>query len=923
MNKITKRLAIACMVLSCGLCVGLMSACDKNESKDSSETSSSTNGVQGSENEKEMCFLRTSLSVLVCEDIRLAIAGDYTAEEITWESSDESIATVNNGLVTTKKVGTVTITISKDGLKDECVLTVKETSIIPNVTLNLPENKLSLNKNFVFDLEPALSYNKTEYSDFVVTYECSDENVASVDKNGKVTALKVGKANIDVHVTWRGFEMDIAIALDVITDNYVSIDGKTFDLYLVEVEGYDLPTQGKVTPTLNGLEDVIEGGEFSVREVVEDGAETGLVATCTNDGQIQAVGLGTATFEFVCEYEGDTYVSSPFTVTVHSFTWNLKKDLYAEISEGSIIVNIAEFMEITSLESVTLDGEPITFSGTTFTAQELSYGAHEVCFTANGEVGLEYKTKLLVADKVIATVEDFAEFNADGYNVLAADIDFEGTALTLGTLNGVLDGNGHVIFNVTNDNIWAGIFSIISNTATVKNIGFYNIASTRADQYNFALVGELHGTLENISFHQGGTGKIGALINKVVNGSKIKNFVAYANQTVIGGFFSSGHKNSLAEADNIFIFTNTIATNPNAAASGVFMTGEGGFDYLETEEYKAVNFSKIFDCSETGMWKLDGLYGIPFVTKENINVKTEIGEQKTYEGQDIAVTDISFTDIGRIEISGVELTESDYTVDNGTITIKASFLNTLTDYKNTLTIVSKDELSVYQAEILKYTYVSTYAELLNITQAPSGYYILTQDIDCGGAALVLGNFDGTLDGAGYTISNVTNSNTWGGIFGTISANAVVKNVGFYNIASTRQDQYNFALAGELHGTLQNVSFHQGGTGYIGALFNKVVSGCKIENFVAYTTLVKINGFFSSGAKSYFAKLSNAYIFTASIEGNAAAAVEGAYFLTGTTGTDYLETEAYKAIDFTSIFDCSATGIWEMDTTLGIPLIKRA
>ncbi|NLY43025.1 MAG: hypothetical protein GX066_03435, partial [Clostridiaceae bacterium] len=65
-----------------------------------------------------------------------------TNQEVTWSSSDESVATVENGIVTAVGAGTATITVTTvdGGLTDTCIITVEETPIevtIENVTIEV------------------------------------------------------------------------------------------------------------------------------------------------------------------------------------------------------------------------------------------------------------------------------------------------------------------------------------------------------------------------------------------------------------------------------------------------------------------------------------------------------------------------------------------------------------------------------------------------------------------------------------------------------------------------------------------------------------------------------------------------------------------------------------------------------------------
>jgi hypothetical protein len=91
------------------------------------------------------------------------------------------------------------------------------------------------------------------------------------------------------------------------------------------------------------------------------------------------------------------------------------------------------------------------------------------------------------------------------------------------------------------------------------------------------------------------------------------------------------------------------------------------------------------------------------------------------------------------------------------------------------------------------TEISDRAGLEAINGNLSGSYVLTADIDLAGTDWTpLGNFTGTLDGAGHVIRNMTiTPQDAMGFFGTISGNAWVKNLGFenaYAVISTGQSR---------------------------------------------------------------------------------------------------------------------------------------
>ena len=114
--------------------------------------------------------------------------------KITWSSSDEEVATVDeNGKIVGVAIGETTITATaEDGAIAECIVTVKDTTN--------GETEVKLNKeNIEIDLggtkEEQLSATVTP-NELEVTWTSSDEKIAKVDETGKVTGIKVGTAEI-------------------------------------------------------------------------------------------------------------------------------------------------------------------------------------------------------------------------------------------------------------------------------------------------------------------------------------------------------------------------------------------------------------------------------------------------------------------------------------------------------------------------------------------------------------------------------------------------------------------------------------------------------------------------------------------------------------------------------------------------------
>ena len=125
-----------------------------------------------------------------------------TDKSVSWRSNDENIASVSeSGEVFAHNPGKTVITAAANGAKDNadvrasCSLTVTAPPVPVESVKISPEGatlKIGDTIRFTAEILPANADNKG------VTWKSSDEKIASVDANGKVTALAVGFAAITV-----------------------------------------------------------------------------------------------------------------------------------------------------------------------------------------------------------------------------------------------------------------------------------------------------------------------------------------------------------------------------------------------------------------------------------------------------------------------------------------------------------------------------------------------------------------------------------------------------------------------------------------------------------------------------------------------------------------------------------------------------
>ena len=152
---------------------------------------------------------------------------------LTWKSSNEEVATVDSqGKVTALKEGSTTITVTTtNGKEATCKVTVTKKPV-PIESVSLNKTTLTLKTGVAETLVATINPSETT-DDTTLTWKSSNEEVATVDSQGKVTALKAGSTTITV-TTVNGKEATCevtvlnATALEDAIDRAEAIDGSTY-----------------------------------------------------------------------------------------------------------------------------------------------------------------------------------------------------------------------------------------------------------------------------------------------------------------------------------------------------------------------------------------------------------------------------------------------------------------------------------------------------------------------------------------------------------------------------------------------------------------------------------------------------------------------------------------------------------------------
>ncbi len=247
------------------------------------------------------------------------------AEKLTlaWTSSDESVATVDEtGTVTAVAAGEAEITAAvKDSeMQDVCVITVK----VSAKELKVPDTmEVKLNDTDETAIEAKCE--PEDASNISFDFASSDEEVATVDKDGKVKVLKAGECDIITTLVQDG---------EKVTEKTTHV--KAF----YEVESITLDSnEGKLTVgNSHTIKATVAPEEVAAETTIEWSSSNEKVATVDSNGKVTAVSSGNATITATAGEESANYevtVEQPKKATTSNKTYSSSSSNSAAVTPSN------------------------------------------------------------------------------------------------------------------------------------------------------------------------------------------------------------------------------------------------------------------------------------------------------------------------------------------------------------------------------------------------------------------------------------------------------------------------------------------------------------------------------------------------------------------------------------------------------------
>ena len=866
-----------------------------------------------------------NINLLIGEEITLVAtvrkAGQPLNAAVTWTTTDESIATVNNGKVTTIAKGIATIRATAGLASASCTVTVGD-----SIAITLSKQNLSIDVFDTYLLNAMVYINGALSQDTEIIWASSNENIANINQ-GLITALRPGNAIISATVE------NITIYCSVNVFRVAS-----YSLYLdktQDIVSWDFTNSGIPVSDITSIIDKTSQSEIEINYTV-NGTE---IIFNKND-----LIIGARQYTFYTNSE-EYYVD----VTVATFLISNAADMAAF---STLLTSFTEAGNENILKdqyfALTND---IDYAGGLF--QTTGYSKRfEGTFDGRGHTIFNIEFVGGLFNYLRGTVKNLNLINAIANSsfMICNEADSSANIENIFIQGKVLASSANV----------AGIISRLGSGIRIRNIiAFIEMPNVPSSQVTGSIVRRNDGTVENcfgISVSADGLFREnnGSITNSE-HYSSLEEFIndTSKNITVFKGYWNTNSglpifKKYFEYLNSITLeFANEVSTVPvdsklqaicnmpyvlynlEGVKEGVTIDSKGIITIASstTAGSFTVNAISILDNSKTAS-KTFTVLESSNLTGMGHNIYFEKSTQSDYYTWDVSdLLEIIECEIDSIILKGAIETPVSFTVAQGILTVAKSELSGLQQGNYTMFMISREGHNYAVEAHLAYMVISDADDLtafMNLMLNAPGesnanyftdeLFILSSNIDYGNQTYLrmppAKKFRGIFDGNGHTIENIEFAlHMFGYLTGT------VQNLSFINVVSNG----NSIIANETGSParLQNL-FMQGivkGTDASGLINSPANSNTIISNCIVIVEFPNVADGQITG--SLARRMRSGCIiensFTISFRADALVRTQEGIFTNSANYTTL--TEFFAANNDLSSF----TGLW--NTNLGIPLLK--
>ena len=725
-----KKLLIAALAACMTFAVSGLAACGGGGNDSASSGSQITSGSSQSETKKSVSLDQSNKTLDRYEAFTLTAtikdeSGNTVGETATWESSDPSVASVENGVVQAKGVGTAVITASAGASSATCTVTVEDSGALP--VLGVSDESVSLIEGGSYTVTGSVAYKRQEQEDAEISYSVSDSSVASVDANGKITALKYGEATLTVSAKWRGVESKFLTETIVVTvkeDVVIKIEDEEAVVYTasLEIDGQSFSNEITLAGSVKvrGSSDGVDASRMTWT------SSDSTIASIDSTGKVTANATGkegTAQITLSYRTENQTYTSQPITVSVLYPTVDKTEEICVDLdaSKGTIksqltpesVFGAGTDKQVTRVYD-TADAETdILENETWITEHDADTETERTTTITVYNAQYAYKIKALVVTKAISTYDELKRMQEyggveevekgavtywtySGYFILSNDIVVPSDAgvfsakctgnLSSGSqiqdaqgFNGTFDGRGHTICGLKTGA--GGLFGDIAKGTVIKNLALTDVVVSEAASANagagvlaYSFVG---GAVENIFVSFETLQARSGIFGRATKDGVLKDAVIYYKK-------SGGYNNGAIAAWNVTKITYDnvyVVYAAGMAAADSKLVGEvESYGGTVTQIKEEALSSSSFDGLNEAWYLPEG--GLPVFKSSiddmgisNTSLTLKMGAEATLTA---GVKNLAGTYISYMPVVWISSDENVATVENGVLTLLSVGETTIT-----------------------------------------------------------------------------------------------------------------------------------------------------------------------------------------------------------------------------------------------------
>lgn len=771
----------------------MLSSCftGNKSSHNSSEKSDDIISEVISENNETSISLKHN-DILIYEEDTFTLEVDCVnvSGALFYKSSDESVATVENGVIKALKEGSTVISVSYEDVMAVCNVVVKK-----QVSFGFNYDNITIYRSKTTQLNATYLFKGEEQLDKTIYYSSSDDSIASIDENGYVTAKKQG----DVVITATCGELTSTINVKIA--NLIDITLNVEEAVLNPNDN----TNNKLTITATVSKNGISVPNASVSwSCIDESVLT--LNTTKNVAQVTASGCGNSAI--VAEFDGEIatcIVTSYKTVKTVADMEAIKNDFngwykvendidFTGYSWAPIAPWIGDNIPIDSYFGGIFDGQGYTLSNLSFMTTW-----HAALFGEVSPSGVVKNVSLTNATHTSTSMKtgSIVSLNHGKVENIYAEITMSADSQSMWNASGGLVATNHPDAIIRNCVVRVNAKRVLNNTGAI--IG-----------YNCSEVTNVYAICEDaiLPAVYTMTSDLGTLNNSyvVTDESKLYDDELYSDfdkyiWTTTGYDLPSLKTFSRVDfknEDTYLTVGQSYVINPSNVL-GINQTWEfeGDKDAFDIyfEENGSLNITplrlgtlKATVTLDNGHKATTNFIGKNVVLVPSLNdIKLDYNNPRLTSSTTIELIDENNNFVPNGNVEFVSENESIVSVDShGVLTAKSGG-------STSISVLYNGDLysNLIKVDVTPWIAISTVADLNNMRNNLSAKYCLVNDIDYkGNTYSTIGpwsvndldgtHFSGTFDGNGYTISNLVlpSGNDTYGIWGQTTESSVIRNTNF-------------------------------------------------------------------------------------------------------------------------------------------------